>query len=116
MLSAEPHYSVLSTQYDRVMPDIDVFNFFRWALFTFATIYATLITVQSLWGWYVWLASEDRYIAILRRYIIIHGLRLRFATFWGDVLVCGLLCIVFVLMMRAHSVLRVIDATYLGLQ
>lgn len=87
------------------MPDIDLFNFFRWALFVFVSIYATLITVQSLWGWYVWLMTDDRYIAILRRYVVIHGLRLRFRTFWGDVLICGLLCVVFLLMMWAHRII-----------
>jgi hypothetical protein len=94
------------------MPEIDLFNFFRWALFVFVTIYATLITAQSLWGWYVWLAGDDRYMSMLRRYVIVHGLRLRFATFWGDVLICALLCIAFVLMMWAHSLLRAIDVMY----
>jgi hypothetical protein len=88
------------------MSEPDLFNFFRWALFIFVSIYCTLITVQSLWSWYVWLATNDRYIAILRRYVIVHGLRLRFGTFWGDVLICGLLCIVFVLMMWAHAIIR----------
>lgn len=88
------------------MPEVDLFNFFRWALFIFVSIYCTLITVQSLWGWYIWLASDDRYMTILRRYVILHGLRLRFKTFWGDVLICVLLCIVFMLMMWAHALLR----------
>lgn len=88
------------------MPEVDLFNFFRWALFIFVSIYCTLITVQSLWGWYVWLASDDRYMTILRRYVILHGLRLRFKTFWGDVLICLLLCIVFLLIMWAHALLR----------
>ncbi len=87
------------------MPDIDLFSFFRWALFVFVSIYCTLITVQSLWSWYVWLATDDRYISILRRYVVVHSLRLRFASFWGDVLICGLLCIVFVIMMYAHAIL-----------
>ena len=53
------------------------------------TIYATVITLQSLWGWYVWLAGSDRYIGLLRRYLIVHGLRLRFTAFWGDVIICA---------------------------
>jgi hypothetical protein len=87
------------------MPEIDLFNFFRWALFVFVSIYCTLITAQSLWSWYVWLATDDRYMSILRRYVVVHSLRLRFASFWGDVLICGLLCIVFVIMMYAHAIL-----------
>lgn len=88
------------------MTDIDLFNFFRWTLGTVVTIYATVITVQSLWGWYVWLAGEDRYISLLRRYVIVHGLRLRFTSFWGDVVVCILLCIAFALLWRAHAILE----------
>lgn len=87
------------------MPDIDLFNFFRWWLGWIVTIYATIITVQSLWGWYVWLAGQDKYIGMLRRYVIVHGLRLRFRAFWGDVIICLLLCVVFLILWRAHHVM-----------
>jgi hypothetical protein len=83
----------------------DPFDFFRWWLGTIATIYATVITLQSLWGWYVWLAGSDRYMAVLRRYLLVHGLRLRFKAFWGDVIICGLLCVAFLLLWRAHAVI-----------
>src|SRR4051812_1138799 len=63
------------------MPDIDLFNFFRWWLSWIVTIYASILTLQSLWNWYVWLAGQDKYIGILRRYLIVHGLRLRFKAF-----------------------------------
>jgi hypothetical protein len=86
------------------MPDVDFFNFFRWTLGTIVTIYASIITLQSLWGWWVWLAGEDKHISMLRRYILVHGLRLRFKTFWGDVIICVLLCVAFLLMWRAHYV------------
>jgi len=84
------------------MPDIDFFNFFRYLLAIIATVYATVITLQSLWGWYVYLSGRDKYISLVRRYVIVQGLRLRFRTFWGDVLVCLLLCVVFLLLWRAH--------------
>ena len=90
------------------MPDIDLFDFFRWGLFIVVTVYVSIVSAQQGYSWYVWLMSEDRYIAVLRRYVIVHGLRLRFATFWGDVLICGLLCIVFLLLFFAH---RIIAAT-----
>lgn len=85
------------------MPDVDFFNFFRFFLGTVATIYATVVTAQSLWGWYAWLAGEEKHMSLLRRYLIVHGLRLRFKTFWGDVLVCALLCAVFLLLWQAHE-------------
>jgi hypothetical protein len=87
------------------MPDVDFFNFFRYLLGTVVTIYATIVTLQSLWGWYVFLAGRDKYISIMRRYLIVHGLRLRFKTFWGDVIVCVLLCVVFFILWHAHSVI-----------
>lgn len=86
------------------MRDIDFFNFFRIALAWVATIYATVITLQSLWGWYIWLAGNDKYITMLRRYVIVHGLRLRFRAFWGDVIISLLLCVAFLLLWRAHIV------------
>ncbi|MBC8107213.1 MAG: hypothetical protein H7Z14_11535 [Anaerolineae bacterium] len=84
---------------------IDLFNFFRWVLGTVVTIYATIITLQSLWSWYVWLAGSDRYIGLLRRYLIVHGLRLRFGSFWGDVIICILLTVTFFILWHAHHLL-----------
>ena len=83
----------------------DPFDFFRWWLGTIVTIYATVITLQSLWGWYVWLAGSDRYMSLLRRYLIVHGLRLRFTAFWGDVIICCLLTVAFLMLWRAHAVM-----------
>lgn len=87
------------------MPDIDFFNFWRMLIGTVVTIYATVLTLQSLWGWYVWLAGGDKYISIVRQYVIVHGLRLRFKTFWGDVLICALLCVAFLIVWHAHNVI-----------
>jgi len=87
------------------MPSVDFFNFFRWVLGTIVTIYATIITLQSLWSWYIWLAGEDRYIGLLRRYLIVHGLRLRFGSFWGDVIICIFLTIAFFILWHAHHLL-----------
>ena len=83
----------------------DPFDFFRWWLGTIATIYATVITLQSLWGWYAWLAGSDRYVSLLRRYLIVHGLRLRFTAFWGDVIICCLLTVAFLMLWRAHALI-----------
>ena len=87
------------------MPDVDFFNFFRYMLGTIATIYATVLTLQSLWGWYVWLAGQDRYIGLVRRYLIVHGLRLRVKAFWGDVIICVLLSITFFILWHAHGII-----------
>lgn len=93
------------------MPQIDFFNFFRYLLGVVATVYATIVTYQSLREWYLWLAGQDRYVSMLRRYLVVHGLRLRFRAFWGDVLVCLLLGVVFALIWRAHGIIYAIGET-----
>ena len=36
---------------------------------------------------------------------MLHGLRLRFKTFWGDVIICGLLCVAFFILWHAHGII-----------
>ena len=92
------------------MWDLDPFQFFRLTVAWIATIYATVVTLQSLWGWYVWLSGSDKYVTMLRRYLVVHSLRLRFKTFWGDVLICLLLCITFLILWRAHVIIYDVGA------
>ena len=89
---------------------MDLFDFFRWVLAIIVTVYATVVTAQSVWGWYVWLAGPDKYTAILRRYVIVQGLRLRFKAFWGDVVISVLLGVAFLLLWRAHVIIYDIGA------
>jgi hypothetical protein len=90
---------------------VDFFDFFRIALGVFVTIYYSIVTWQSLYGWYVFLNGQDKYVTLVRRYVIVQGLRLRFRTFWGDVLVCILLCVLFLIIFRAHWVLTGVERT-----
>lgn len=98
------------------MPDIDLFNLFRYALGWVVTIYATVLTLQSLYGWYIYLAGGDRYVGLLRRYLIVHGLRLRFGSFWGDVIISILLTVTFFILWHAHHVIYDLDARLKGLR
>jgi hypothetical protein len=81
---------------------VDFFNFFRYVLGTVVTIYATVVTLQSLWGWYVYFSGEGKYYSLARRYLMLHGLRVRIKTFGGDVLICILLTAVFFMLCYAH--------------
>ena len=99
-----PSYTESAPRIWDYLPE-DPFDFFRWWLGTIVTIYATVITLQSLWGWYTWLAGSDRYMSLLRRYLVVHGLRLRVRSFWGDVIVCGLLCVAFLMLWQAHRII-----------
>jgi hypothetical protein len=91
------------------MPRVDFFNFFRYVLAVIVTVYATVITLQSLYGWYVYLSGSDKYMTLIRRYVIVQGLRLRFRAFWGDVIICILLSVVCLLIFKAHTVLAQTD-------
>ena len=88
------------------MPRIDFFNFFRYLLGIIVTVYATVLTLQSLREWVLWLAGSDKYTSLLRRYVVLHGLRLRVRRFWGDAVVCLLLCVVFLILWHAHHVVE----------
>jgi hypothetical protein len=88
------------------MPYDDLFTFFRWVLSWIVTVYATVLTLQSGWGWLVWLSGREKYISMIRRYVIVHGLRLRFRAFWGDVIICALLCVAFLILWRAHHIIE----------
>src|SRR5688500_1210945 len=84
----------------------DLFDLFRWLLGTIVTIYATVVLIQWAWGWWVWLtrpdAAYERHFALLRRYLVVHGLRIRLTSFGRDLLVIVGLCIVFLLLFWAH--------------
>ncbi len=86
----------------------DLFHLFRWLLGIVVTVYATVITIQSLWEWWVWLtrpeAGMERPFSMLRRYVLVHGLRLRIIRFGGDLLVIVGLCVIFGLLMWAHAI------------
>jgi hypothetical protein len=91
------------------LPTVDLFAFFRWMLAWIVTIYVTVVTLRFAWGWVVWLAGSDKYVSMLRRYLILQGLRLRFSTFFGDLVISVLLCIAFALLWRANVVLSEVD-------
>lgn len=93
----------------------DLFAIFRWLVFVFVTIYVTITTIQFLWSWYTFLQQRDRYIGLLRNYLILHGLRIRVKSFAGDVVVSVLLCVAFLLMWRAHVHLDAIAKVTTGL-
>lgn len=87
---------------------VDFFDFFRYFLGTVVSIYATVVTLQWAYGWYISLSIEGRFYALARRYLMLHGLRLRFTTFGGDVLICILLLVVWVLLVQAHHLVALL--------
>ncbi len=88
---------------------VDFFDFFRYVLGTVVSIYATVVTLQSLYGWYVYLSGQGRYYSLMRRYIMLQGLRLRIKAFGGDTLICILLTVAMILLLRAHQLVARMD-------
>jgi hypothetical protein len=91
---------------------MDLFDFFRYVLGTVATVYAIVVVVQSAMGWYVWLHQPERHMSLLRRYVIISGLRLRLTDFWADATISLLLCAVFLMLCVAHGRVSQIGKIY----
>src|SRR5579859_1578200 len=93
------------------MPNIDFFDAFRYMLAVVVTVYATVVLIQSGVTWYKILSQEDRYTALIRRYLIVSGLRTKISRFAGDVTVIVLLCVVCLLLWEAHGIIGAIGAT-----
>jgi len=91
---------------------MDLFDFYRYVLGTVVTVYAIVVTVQSALGWHAWLSQPDRHISMLRRYLIIIGLRLRVSEFWADMVISVLLCAIFAILFAAHGTVRQIGKIY----
>jgi hypothetical protein len=89
----------------------DLFGFFRTFMAWAASIYFTIVTVQSVWGCYQLLAGGDKYTTLLRRYLLVQGLRLRFRRFWGDAVICVLLTVAFFIIWHAQSMMDQIELT-----
>jgi len=79
----------------------DLFEFYRFMLAVLVGIYATGHLVTFIWRWQAttdgWLGS-----ALLRRYIVVLLLRMRFRRFAYELFVIGGLLLTLGLLIRAH--------------
>lgn len=83
--------------------DRDLFELWRLLLGTICTIYATVITVRSLWGWVVYLSVPGRSTTVMRNYVIVQLLRLRPGRFADELLYIAGLSILLLLLLRFHA-------------
>lgn len=79
--------------------DRDLFESWRLMLAVICGIYATVVTLRSLWEWLVYFAAPDRSTQLMKRYVVLHLLRLRWSRFSKQWLMIGfyLLALVFLL-------------------
>ena len=89
-------------EFVRFLLDPDLLRLFSNLLAGLLWVYFAVVTIQSLWWWVAWLAGKDKYTSILRRYLVVHGLRLRLRSFVGDIVICILLCVAFFLIWTAQ--------------
>jgi len=81
-----------------MLPDFDPFVVFRWTLATVCTIYATVVSLRSLWDWLVYFGSS-RETKVMGRYAGVLLLRVRVKRFAGELfqitllsaILCGLI-------------------------
>lgn len=81
---------------------LDLFQFWRFLLVVVCTIYAGIVTIRSAWGWAVLLAEPRKATMLLRQYLILHMLRVRFGPFARELTLIGLLIVAMVLLVRFH--------------
>jgi hypothetical protein len=62
----------------------DLFESWRYILALTCTVYATIITLRWMWGWYEYLWQPDRSRALMRRYAVVQLLRIRVRRFMGE--------------------------------
>lgn len=80
----------------------DLFELWRLVLGILCTIYATVVTVQSLWHWGVYLSGGDRSTTLMRRYVIIQLLRLKPGRFTWELVQIGFWLVVLMVILRVH--------------
>jgi hypothetical protein len=86
------------------LPDIDVFDLWRWLLSLVVTIYVAVYTWRTFWGYVLWFNSSRRY-QVMGRYAVVLLLRARTRRFAGEMVRIGLLCALLAGIVGLHWVL-----------
>jgi hypothetical protein len=63
-----------------MMPDIDIFDFWRYLLSLVVTIYVLVYTARTLWGYTCWFRTSRRY-SVMGHYALVLLLRARIRRF-----------------------------------
>ncbi|MBI4580742.1 MAG: hypothetical protein HY718_13630 [Planctomycetes bacterium] len=86
------------------MPDIDIFDLWRYLLSIVVTVYVAIVTARTVWGYVVWFGSSRRY-KVMGHYAVVLLLRARVRQFAGELLRIGLLLVVLGGVVALHWVL-----------
>lgn len=66
--------------------DRDLFEIWRWTLAVACSIYAIVVTLRWLGSWLTYLGEPIREREMMRRYVLLHVLRLRGSRFRSELL------------------------------
>ncbi len=80
----------------------DLFELWRLLLCTVCMIYAGVVTLRSLLRWDNYLSGPDRKVSLLRNYVVVQVLRLRFRRFAWEFVQTGLWLLVLVVLLYEH--------------
>ena len=81
---------------------LDFFEFWRFILTVACFIYAIVVTIQSLWGWALYLSGPERTTTLMRQYVIVHLLRLRLRPFAAELIQITAWTAILIWIIRIH--------------
>ncbi len=90
------------------MPDLEhfsLFHLYRWILVVLGVTYATALTIAYFWNLHLQLRQAGSRGQLVRRYLLLHILRLRLRRFWLDVVEIVVLVAILWELVALHSAL-----------
>jgi len=85
------------------MPDVDIFNLWRYLLGIVVTVYFVVYTARTVGSWLLWFRTSRRY-TVVGHYATVLLLRARLRRFGGEVLRICLLLVVLAGVVALHWV------------
>lgn len=82
--------------------DSDLFELWRLLLGTACGIYALVVTIRSVLSWVAHLAGQDRTSTLMRSYLSLHLLRLRWGRFTKELAIMGLYVVILMWLLNRH--------------
>jgi hypothetical protein len=86
------------------MPDIEIFDLWRYLLTTVVTIYVAVYMLRTLWSWLIYFRSSRR-TTVMGHYALVLLLRARVRRFDGEMLAIGLLLMLLGAVVGLHWVI-----------
>ncbi len=86
-----------------IFTDFDLFFIYRKLLVIFCTVYTAIRITQSLWRWLEYFYTPEKTRKLMRGYLAVQLLRVRWVKFWREYLQIVLLCGIILLLIHLHK-------------